>query len=107
MPTDYNTLDSTPPREPRHGASYCLVCGRDLQRKATGRPRRFCSNACRQRDYRELCRWAKRAVDAAQAGDPEPAQRWRWAVQFEAHCSGPFRPRFVTIPTDTGIPDVS
>jgi predicted ATPase/DNA-binding NarL/FixJ family response regulator len=31
----------------------CEVCGENLAARATGRPPRFCSNACRQRAYRQ------------------------------------------------------
>lgn len=42
----------------------CEVCGAELAARATGRPPRFCSNACRQRAYR------RRAADTA----PSPSQ---------------------------------
>jgi len=32
--------------------SQCPICRRDLEQPATGRPRRFCSHACRQLAYR-------------------------------------------------------
>ena len=56
----------------------CIVCGDPLVRKRTGRPRRFCSDACRQRDYREYGKWIEATVDAALANEPEPAQDWRY-----------------------------
>jgi hypothetical protein len=31
----------------------CAVCGAEIVPAATGRPRQTCSNACRQRAYRE------------------------------------------------------
>lgn len=57
---------------------HCLVCGAPLEHQATGRPRRFCSNACRQKDYREIRKWASRSVDAALAGLPDPPMIWRY-----------------------------
>jgi len=56
----------------------CIVCGGELEHKSTGRPRRFCSNACRQMDYRELRKWAQASVEAFLAGRPEPPQGWRY-----------------------------
>lgn len=55
----------------------CLVCGRELYPKATGRKRKFCSNKCRQADYRKLRVWAKAAVEAGLDDKPEPGQDWR------------------------------
>jgi endogenous inhibitor of DNA gyrase (YacG/DUF329 family) len=63
---------------------YCLVCGEMLEHKPTGRPRRFCSARCKQTDYRELRKWAKAAVEAALAGEPEPPKLWRWADRVKA-----------------------
>ena len=59
----------------------CLVCGEPLQHKPTGRPRRFCSPACRQKDWREVRKWAKAAVDAALTGEPEPLIAWRYETR--------------------------
>ena len=56
----------------------CLVCGEPLEHKATGRPRRFCSDACKQKDYREMRLWAKAAVDADLLGIEAPAMWWRY-----------------------------
>lgn len=56
----------------------CLACGEPLPEQATtGRRRRFCNAACRMRYHRGLKRWAKRAVDAALAGEPEPPKDYR------------------------------
>ena len=64
---------------------FCLVCGEKLEHKSTGRPRRFCSAKCKQKDYRELRKWAKAAVEAALAGEPEePPMLWRWAERVKA-----------------------
>ncbi len=32
--------------------THCLVCGRPLAQKPRGRPRTYCSNACRQQAFR-------------------------------------------------------
>ena len=58
-------------------APFCIVCGKDLVHKPTGRPRRFCSARCKQKDYREIRRWASAAVDAIRCGMPEPPLSWR------------------------------
>ena len=34
---------------------YCTQCGRILHTKATGRPKKFCSDACRLRYWKEHC----------------------------------------------------
>lgn len=39
----------------------CAVCGRDLIQPVRGRPRAFCSAACRQHAH-ELRRWASQAA---------------------------------------------
>ena len=54
-------------------ADVCAHCGEPLEHKPTGRPRRFCSTRCRVAHRRAMKRWAHQAVDAALAGDPEPA----------------------------------
>jgi endogenous inhibitor of DNA gyrase (YacG/DUF329 family) len=59
---------------------HCIVCGALLEHEPTGRPRKFCSAACKQKDYRELRKWAKAAVNAVMAGEPEPEPfTWRWS----------------------------
>lgn len=37
----------------RHPHPVCVLCGRDIQRSASGRRRLYCSSACRQRAYRQ------------------------------------------------------
>ena len=42
---------------------YCESCGAWFERAATGRPKRFCSDACRQRAHRAKSpRWTWRAT---------------------------------------------
>lgn len=56
----------------------CIVCGDPLvEHGTTGRPRRFCSDACRAKESRALRGWAHLAVDAFVAGEPEPSKNWR------------------------------
>jgi endogenous inhibitor of DNA gyrase (YacG/DUF329 family) len=43
----------------------CAVCGNPIQQPAVGRPRRFCSHACRQLAYRR--RLAPRLTRVARA----------------------------------------
>lgn len=62
--------------------SWCLVCGADLERKATGRPRRFYSDACKQKDYRQFRKWVRVSVDAALAGRAEPPMSWRYETRL-------------------------
>jgi predicted nucleic acid-binding Zn ribbon protein len=57
-------LDATSLRnntEPQHKqADRCLVCGDPISANRTGRPPKFCSNACRQKAYRDRDReWRK------------------------------------------------
>lgn len=54
----------------------CRVCGERLDIDHIGRRRKFCSAACRQKNYREEKKWTKKAVDAALAGEPEPPKDW-------------------------------
>lgn len=44
-------------------APMCLVCGKPLVQPETGRPRRFCSSACRQKDYRERQKWEEAGAE--------------------------------------------
>jgi len=53
--------------------AICAHCGKDLEHAATGRPRRFCSARCRVAHLRAMRQWARQAVDAIMAGEPEPA----------------------------------
>ena len=61
-----------------HEAARCLVCGDSLEHKATGRPRRFYSDACKQKDYREFTKWVRATVDSELAGGPELPKDWRY-----------------------------
>ncbi len=36
----------------RHAVRICMLCGRQLSEQLSGRRRRYCSRACRQRAYR-------------------------------------------------------
>jgi hypothetical protein len=45
----------------------CVYCDSPIATAATGRPRRYCSDACRQADYRE--RQASQQVEADVIGD--------------------------------------
>ncbi|GAB3154933.1 hypothetical protein [Microbispora hainanensis] len=54
---------------PGKASGACAGCGHPIQRAATGRPARYCSQACRQRAYR-----ARQAPTAApRASAPPPA----------------------------------
>jgi len=56
---------------------YCLVCTKRLEHKPTGRPREFCSNACKQKDYREIRKWASVCIENYRMGLPDPPRSWR------------------------------
>ena len=43
----------------------CIVCGRPLKHAETGRARRYCSNACRQKDYRERLKVGGEVLNAS------------------------------------------
>lgn len=58
----------------------CLECGELMPVARTGRPRNFCSNACRQRNYRNS---AKRRAELRGPVDPIPSvlrDRARWIL---------------------------
>ena len=56
----------------------CARCGAAIDQAATGRPRRFCSDACKQRAYR-------RARDDERGRRiTETARRWLATAEF--HC---------------------
>lgn len=58
--------------------TFCKVCGGPIehQNSGSGRIREFCSNKCKQRNYREWRKWAGLAVKADLVGDPEPSIDW-------------------------------
>ncbi|MEU7915725.1 hypothetical protein [Microbispora bryophytorum] len=53
---------------PGEASGACAGCGRPIQRAATGRPARYCSQTCRQRAYR-----ARQAPAAARPATPPTA----------------------------------
>jgi len=58
--------DSARPR-PSHAGGRCVFCGRRLPAAAsTGRPRRYCRQACRQRDYEARLRAAEAGLSEAE-----------------------------------------
>ena len=59
------------------GNPVCIVCGRPIRQKATGRPKKFCSAACRQKDYRERQKWRE-------SGGEGP-KRWRKGWLFSEY----------------------
>jgi endogenous inhibitor of DNA gyrase (YacG/DUF329 family) len=61
---------------------HCLYCGAELEHKAEGRDKSFCSAKCRMYYRRALKRWSARCVDAALAGDPEPEQDFGHPVEI-------------------------
>lgn len=58
----------------RKKAPMCPVCGGPLYHQKVGRPRTYCSAACRQKEYRERQKWLK-------TGGVEP-QLWRKGWPF-------------------------
>jgi predicted nucleic acid-binding Zn ribbon protein len=67
---------------------HCLWCGAELHHKATGRGREFCSAKCRVYYARALKRHAARCVDAALAGEPEPARDYGYPVEIAHYTVG-------------------
>jgi hypothetical protein len=64
----------------------CQVCGATLPRAGTGRPRRYCGSACRQRAYRLRGQTRHSYRAAGQEGDPAEVTRLLNAIL-------PFSPR--------------
>lgn len=53
LPAAHDTRTSgSPGNETRHETPVCARCGRAVPRRATGRPARYCSGACRSAAYR-------------------------------------------------------
>lgn len=50
----------------------CLWCGAELVHKAAGRPRRFCSTACRMAYHRAVKQHLDACVEATLTGRPKP-----------------------------------
>ena len=61
---------------------HCQMCGAELEHVRTGRPRRFCSIRCRVAHYRAAKAHGRACVEAAQAGQPEPAKDYGQPVEF-------------------------
>ena len=56
----------------RHRTPGCLMCGTTLRRAGTGRRRRYCGGACRQRAYR--LRDAARHLRDAEGREADPVE---------------------------------
>jgi len=72
-----------------HRQEICVWCGSELEHKATGRDKRFCSAKCRVYHKRALKRWAKCCIDATLAGDPEPSQDFGYPVKIARYVVNP------------------
>lgn len=64
----------------RHRTPGCAVCGAELRRAGTGRRRRYCGGACRQRAYRLRDEARHRRDAAGRAADPVEVTRLLDAV---------------------------
>ena len=56
----------------RHVRPGCVLCGRELPRRPTGRRRLYCGQACRQRAYRlreDARRWRATRAEEADPGE--------------------------------------
>ena len=73
------------PKTTIHRLEFCLWCGAELEHRRTGRPRRFCSPGCRAAHNRALKQHARRCVEAALAGQPEPPRDYGQPVSFELY----------------------
>lgn len=56
----------------RHRTASCVVCGGELHRAGTGRRRRYCGGACRQRAWR--LRDGQRRQRGAGTSEADPAE---------------------------------
>jgi len=56
----------------RHAMPGCVLCGGELRRAGTGRRRRYCGPACRQRAYR--LRDEQRRRRGAESREADPAE---------------------------------
>ena len=65
--------------------THCLWCGRELQHKATGRPRETCCAKHRVALNRARKRYALACVDAALAGEPEPARDFGYPIEIRCY----------------------
>ena len=64
----------------RHWAPGCVLCGRELHPSGTGRRRRYCGEACRQRAYRLREGHRRRRAAGTPAADPAEVTRLLAAV---------------------------
>lgn len=76
----------------------CYFCGCELQHKATGRARHFCSTRCRMAHRRAVRDHAERCVDAALAHLPEPPRDFGYPVRLARYAIVGDRLALVTKP---------
>lgn len=67
---------------------HCLWCGAELQHKATGRGKEYCSARCRVYYSRAMKRRAARCVEAALANEPEPERDYGYPVEITHYTVG-------------------
>jgi len=63
----------------------CMWGGPPLEHKADGRNREYCSDKCRVYRNRAEKRYARACVDAALAGQPEPARDFGYPVEMSRY----------------------
>lgn len=64
----------------RHRTPGCLMCGATVRRAGTGRRRRYCGGACRQRAWRLRDDARRRRGDGTPGADPAEVTRLLAAV---------------------------
>jgi len=70
-----NTAVRNETRVVRHWMPSCVVCGATLHRAATGRRRRYCGGACRQRAWRLRDEARHKGNADGRAADPAEVTR--------------------------------
>jgi hypothetical protein len=64
---------------------HCLWCGAELEHRAAGRGKQFCGARCRVYYQRAVKRHAGQCVDAALAGEPEPARDFGHPIKITSY----------------------
>jgi endogenous inhibitor of DNA gyrase (YacG/DUF329 family) len=72
-----------------HRQTVCRWCGEELEHKATGRARKFCSPRCRVSFNRAMKRYARECIDAALAGRPEPFRNFGYPIEICSYIVNP------------------
>ena len=68
--------------------THCLWCGKELEHRSTGRPRKFCSGKCRVYYGRAERQYARTSAEAALRGAPQPPRDFGYPIELAPYAAG-------------------